>query len=879
MNPDKWQTVKTLFNEACELKLDQQEDYVRATSQDPQVIAKVLEMLASENQSESPINLTDIVASTAGEFQNKAAVLNAGDKVEQFTVVDCIGEGGMGSVYSAHRADGEFDQWVAIKIIHKRHIGLDVIQRFKQERQILASLQHKNIASLIGGGETESGQPYIILEYVDGLPINQYCLQNKLTIKARLSLFQQVLSAVDYAHQNFVVHRDIKPSNVLVTSAGEVKLLDFGIAKLLSTPTSRQSTELTQEQVRVLTPGNASPEQVLGAQITTRSDVYGLGTLLMQLLTGETVFDSSTDSREIESFILERTPIKPSVRCRQSTIKSVQSDAKELKGDLDVIVMKALQKAPDRRYSNVAQFADDINRYLNNYPISAKPDSIFYKAQKYVQRNTASTIAISLLFVSLIVFSAVVSYQSLQIEQQRDRAFAQAEVARQTSDFMLNIFESADPYVSDGLDITARQLLESAVAELEDGGSDKQIENNEVKAQLYASLAAVYNSLENYEKAQQLIASSLEIVEQIKQSKAPLSAQTQFYTARIYGNIQYETGNTEGLIKWYEDLLMLFKQQEVFQQFDAKQQVRVEAGLTYDLATILSYEGKDREAADYYKSAIDLLENRKVIVPNISTYYVGYAHSLRRISAHALAEENLRKAIAIERRQSTPSLDLGYSLNQLASTLNNSGRLEEALEAALEGLDIRRSIVGDKHIETLSSQGIVSRIYVAMGRWDDALAIQQQRMAAIQEVYGTEHGYYASVLSSLGHIYRNKGEYETAREYLSKGFSVFDLAMPNHFIKADPLVGLGRLSIAINELEEAKSFFIQAQEILKRLGDRDHELKAQALGYLGKVILLTGQNVEGEQMQKQALAMYARMYGEDSRFYAQFAKAISQQSK
>ena len=882
MNANKWQIIKNIFHQASEKPRDEQAEFVAQKCKDEitdeilnehtsydglgriddtrsEIYREVMAMLAAQYDQASDVRLTQIVSAKAETLNEPPISLQEGDKVEQFTIVSCIGEGGMGSVYSARRSGEDFDQWVAIKVIHQRYLNHDSVLRFKQERQILASLQHKNIASLIGGGEMNANIPYIILEYVDGIPITDYCQQHQLDIEQRLSLFGQVLSAIDYAHQNLVVHRDIKPSNVLVTATGDVKLLDFGIAKLITPAQHTNTSDLTQEQVRVLTPGNASPEQVLGAQITTRSDVYGLGTLLMHILTGESIYENTSDTRKLEDSILNKTPVKPSAVCRRAEDLAAQQRAKKIKGDLDIIVMKALQKSPERRYSSVAQFAEDIHRYTHYYPILAKSDSLPYKAKKYIQRNTASTLVGAIFLISLVSFSAVIFRQSGQIEQQRDRAIAQAEVAQQTSDFMLGIFDAANPYKNNGKELSIKHLLGLAVDELQAMETQDQI-----KVQLLASLALVFNTLEDFKTSEKLVSQASQIVDEIKARKAELSGQTLVTMGRAQGQLLYANDDYKASQTVFHKLIEQFKQPEIYAQFSPNQQVLIEAKLMFELATALSYEGNDKKAVEYSKNTIDLLENSAVTVKDLATYYVGYAHSLRRVGQLEASERNLLKAIALERQQPNPTLDLGYSLNQLASTLISLGRLEEALVFAKEGLEIRRSIVGDKHVETLASQGIVARVYKYLSQFDNALEIHQKRSVFIEEVYGQEHSYYAGVVLSIADLYLSKSELALSQQYFEEGLSLVLKTTPNHFRLALPHVGLGRIFYQQGDYQTAITHFKKAIEIMENLDMRNHSYRADALGFYGNALIQTSQVNKGEQLKEEAIQMYIRIYGEQS---------------
>jgi tetratricopeptide (TPR) repeat protein len=314
-----------------------------------------------------------------------------GEMVGNYRLVELVGSGGMGSVYRAVRVDHEIEMSVAVKLIGAAFYSPDVIQKFRAERQILANLQHPNIARILDGGARADRLPYLIMEYVDGVSPYEYCSRNHLSIKQRLALFQQICSAVHYAHQNMVIHRDLKPANILVTAEGSVKLLDFGIAKIL-TPMPRRSEEaVTERPMARMTVRYASPEQIRGEVLTTASDLYSLGVILYELLTGHSPYgDDNRPTHQIMAAVCEEAPLRPS------------ASSPKLKGDLDNIILRALKKSPGDRYSSVAQFSEDISRYLEGRPVQARGDAPFYLAAKFIQRHVGMVAAASLIFCLLV---------------------------------------------------------------------------------------------------------------------------------------------------------------------------------------------------------------------------------------------------------------------------------------------------------------------------------------------------------------------------------------------------------------------------------------------------------------------------------------------
>ncbi len=363
-----------------------------------------------------------------------------GQRIGPYRLLSPLGEGGMGAVWLAERADGAFERQVALKLPHAEWIDRGLAQRFARERAVLASLNHPNIAQLFDAGWSEAGRPYLALEYVEGQPILAWCEQQHLDTAARLRLFVEVIRAVAHAHAHLVVHRDLKPSNVLVTAEGHVKLLDFGIAKLLATDSaSAEETELTRMSGRALTPSYAAPEQILGQPVTTAVDIYALGVMLFELLTGERPYRlGRTDVQSrgaLEEAIVRVDPATPSTAAQDKVVR------RALHGDLDAIVLKALKKRPAERYPTAAELADDLERHLDRRPVQARRDSRAYRLRRFVVRNRVAVSAVSAVMLALVVGLAATLWQARE-------ARSEAEHANTIKQFVLSVIQEADPQAS-----------------------------------------------------------------------------------------------------------------------------------------------------------------------------------------------------------------------------------------------------------------------------------------------------------------------------------------------------------------------------------------------------------------------------------------------
>jgi serine/threonine protein kinase/tetratricopeptide (TPR) repeat protein len=461
MTPERWAQIKDVLHAVLELEPAKRPDYLdRACANDPALRQEVESYIVSYGQIDADFLKTIVPESTNSE-RSEASPSLVGRPMGPYRVVEEIGAGGMGEVYRAARADDQFQKQVAIKIVRRGFDTESGLRRFKAERQILASLDHPNIARLLDSGSTEDGLPYVVMELVEGRSIDEYCEAHKLSLIERLELFRLVCAAVHYAHQHLVVHRDLKPSNILVTDGGIPKLLDFGIAKLLGPEIFSQSPDRTATLMRVMTPEFASPEQVRGESITTASDVYSLGVILYRLLTGSSPYRGKSDTpHEIAREICESVPQKPSTAVTRAPEPGTGEESEQtpmaprvmpqeakrqrrrLAGDVDNIVLMALRKEPQRRYVSVAQFSEDIRRHLEGLTVVARKDTIGYRTSKFVARHKLGVTAAVLAALTLVAGVVMIGRQARIAQAQRARAEKRFEDVRQFSNSL--IFEIHD---------------------------------------------------------------------------------------------------------------------------------------------------------------------------------------------------------------------------------------------------------------------------------------------------------------------------------------------------------------------------------------------------------------------------------------------------
>ncbi len=534
MTPERWQQIEQVFAQALEMQESERRTFLNQVS-DEELRLEVVSLLESHQQAGVVFDRPSLFLPDEA-LQNRREALSAGRVLGRYRIVKEIGRGGMGEVYLAARSDSQYEKQVALKLI-KRGMDTDaVLKQFRNERQILASFDHPNIARLLDADTTEDGLPYFVMEYVEGVPVDKYCDSHSLNISARLDLFRQICAAVSYAHRHLVIHRDIKPSNILVTEEGVPKLLDFGIAKILQ-PGADEATA-TRTGLRLMTPEYASPEQVRGRAVSTVSDVYSLGVVLYELLTGYLPYRfNSRVPLEIERAITETIPERPSTvidrqhatspsdasseKISQSREGTLEKLRKRLRGDLDNIVLTALRKEPERRYESVEQLSEDIRRHLQGLPVTARKDTLSYRGVKFVLRNRVVVAASALVLIFLIGGIIATTWQWRRAK--KHEALAQVEKARAERRFnevrqlaRSVLFDYHDAIKNlPGATPVRERLVKDALAYLDglaaeaSGDSDLQRELAEaydrvgdVRGQAYgASLGDIRGAIESYEKA------------------------------------------------------------------------------------------------------------------------------------------------------------------------------------------------------------------------------------------------------------------------------------------------------------------------------------------------------------------------------------------
>jgi len=831
-SPEAWQQLEHLFYAALEMAPEERAAFLDQACQGVAGLRTQVEaLLAAEANSDGFLQRT--VLQAAGDFNSTG--VSVGARIGAYKLLRILGQGGMGTVYLASRDDDLYQREVAIKVMRGefgRAPGM--MLRFSSERQILANLEHPNIARLFDGGVTGDGTSYLVMEYVKGISIDAYCLQKQLNTAERLQLFSTVCSAVDYAHKNLVVHRDIKPANILVTTEGVPKLLDFGIAKLLG-------PELTSTRTmdRMMTPEYASPEQVRGERVTTATDVYALGILLYEMLAGNRPFRLETSSPlEAAQIICEREPTPPSEMSLLHQNEAPPDSRRTLRGDLDNIVLTALRKEPSRRYVSVVAFAADIQSYLKGYPVQARNDTWSYRTGKFVRRHKTGVASAAIMFLALIGFS--IGMALLARRATRERRAAQRE-----SEFLVGIFQAATPDEAKGKEITAHQLLDQGAKRI-----DTELAGDpELQAPLLDNIGYAYQRLGHYPEAQAMLQHSYDLQRHAGSTRTPEFARTEDYLGTVL-RLQGKYTDAEPL---FRDSLVIRRNKLGENNLDVAQSLA-------DLGECLYLEDRMPEAEPILRQTLDL--NRR-LDPNSGVGTRNYlALVLENSGGYQEAGQLLREGLEITRRTEGPnSPDYVLGLHNLAGAEIDSGDLTTAEATERQDLALRIKIQGPDHPDTAYSLNNLGWILLEKGDWRSAQPYLADNLRIVRTQLGEQHPRTAAAINNWGRVLEEKGDYRGAEQSYQQALEIMKQSHGGeNLFSAKILSNLGGLKLDQGDYREAERYDRQALEMRQKLAGMDSPLAASSLIDAAEALDLEGNPAGAEPPLRQALDIRTKKF-------------------
>jgi eukaryotic-like serine/threonine-protein kinase len=830
---DHWQRIEELFYTALELDPESRPAFLQQACGANLELQREVESLLDSSQKTVGGFVREAVLRVAR--QQTTGLQPSGKRVGAYQLLTVIGEGGMGSVYLATRADDSYHQQVAIKLMHPGFgSSQGVLVRFSAERQILASLNHPNIARLLDGGMTTDGMPYLVMEYVEGVAIDEYCRQNNLSIDGRLQLFRTVCAAVEYAHKHLVVHRDIKPANILVTSEGVPKLLDFGIAKLLDPQAG--SAALTRTGEQLMTPEYASPEQILGDPITTATDVYALGVLLYELLVGERPFDLRTKRPlEIAQIISEQSPELPSKMAEKSPCGHATDATRKLKGDLDHIVLMAMRKEPSRRYTSVAAFSGDVQAYLTGFSVQAHTDTWRYRGGKFVRRHKVAVSMTILSLVALIGFGVGLALLAKRADQQRLAAQREAE-------FLGSIFDAATPQAAKGDTITARQLLDQGAQRID----SELAAAPDVQATALFNLGTAYRQLGATEQAEALLQRAYELRRKLYGEGNLDVADAASALAEVYR-----------LEAQYAKAELLFRQALAAAQKAPGENTRIVSEIFARLGFCLYLDSQDAAAESALRKSLTLSPNDT----NAAFRQSELALVLDRKGDVTGAWQVGTLAIeALERREGPNSPNLIGARNNLNEVLRDSGNLKEAEKVEREILALWRRIAGN-HVDVAWGLNNLGIILLAEGNWKEAQSVLWEALSVRQEHLGGNNPLVAASLLNCGRVLQAKGDYSGAEKYFRQSLDMLhETTGPQNWSVESALKNFALLQLDRGDYAGAEPYAEQALEMSRKLGGDTNPEVATMLTIRGVGRELQGDAAGAEPLLRSALEIRKALF-------------------
>jgi eukaryotic-like serine/threonine-protein kinase len=871
-SPEEWARIEPILDDVLELDQAARAAALdRACGEDAVLRARVEALLAADAGADAFLETP--AAEYAGGLVRAAATDGPPDTSEQpgdligpYRLIREIGHGGMGRVFVADRADGQFEQQVALKLVRSAaYGGSEIHRRFLRERQILARLQHPNIARLLDGGVTPDGRPYFAMEYVAGEPITQYCDTRQLDVDDRLALFAAVCNAVQYAHQNLVIHRDLKPSNALVTLEGQVKLLDFGIAKVLheSADDAPFDATLTRLGSGPMTPEYAAPEQVRGEPVTTATDVYALGALAYELLTGRRPHRlSRMTAAEMERAIAERDVDRPSSSITRAAARADAGAApdaiarargtderhlrRRLRGDLDTIVLKALQKEPVRRYASAGAFLEDIRRYQKALPIAARRDSVRYRAGKFIRRHAVGVGATALVLASLVAGLIGTAWQARVASRQAARA-------REVSAFLTSLFAVADPAMTNAESVTARELLDRGASRIE----GELAHQPDLQADMMLLLGRIYRELGVYDRAQPLLERARSLRASLYGPYSSEVADAMSEQARL----ALDTGHPDDAERLHREVLALRRR--------ARGQDGLAVGGTLrDLAAVLTSLGRYDEAEKLQREA---LARHEAAAGSVHTEI---ANDLEGLQSILRARGQIDPAIAAARRVlelrlqllGADHLETATAKNNLAILLHDKWDLAESERLYRDVLEFDLRRLGEVHPNTATVKNNLAFVVRDRGRYAEAEQLYRSALDLDHRLFGLEHPYVATVMNNLATTLAMQGRHDEAERLFRDSLAMFRRVYGDSHWRVGAVQGGLAGVLSARGDPSAEPLYRSALALLEKVQPAQHPSLEPVLLGLGRTLTRKGQAAEAEPFLRRAVeARVARLGERDPR--------------
>jgi eukaryotic-like serine/threonine-protein kinase len=858
MTPERWAAAQQLFEEALTQPEGERRAFVdRRAAADADLATLVHGLLAADVEEQGDRPLVSVVREAVAEVT--AAAPAAPTRLGPYKLVRLIGEGGMGAVYLAERDDDEFLQQVAVKIV-RGMLHPERVRQFRTERQILAWLEHPNIARLFDGGTTVDGMPYLVMEHVEGVPIDEYCDTARLDIERRLRLFLTVCDAVSHAHRSLIVHRDIKPSNIIVTAAGVPKLLDFGIARLALDRGGDASTSSG-----MMTPFYASPEVVRGDQVTTAADVYALGVLLYELLTGTRPLRfSSMTSEEVERVVCHVTPVPPSRASmeqghaappearadrRQSTPDRLRA---RLAGDLDAIVALALQKEAASRYSSVDALAADLRHHLARRPVSARAQTWTYVAGRTIARHTWGVAMAAILATVVSAAAIVFSVQAARLAEEGERTARERDTTQQVVQFLTELFEVSNPDAADGgVSVSARALLDRGAARIDAELAGQPV----VQARLLGTMGTVYGALGAYAQSSTLLERALEL------RRTTLGAEHLDTAAAM-----------EGLAEAYRELARYDEAERLHRQaLEVKRRLGAPptsiASSLNNLGLTVSDRGDATQAETLFRDALAIWRAAGAAdVEHVAGGLNNLAAVLRKQGRLEESARLLEEAVELRRRtRGNAHPALARVLGQLGQVYNQRGEFARAEPLLREALAIRQRAYGDDHPDTASSRNNLASLLHDQGDLAGAEPLYRTALAQVETRLGKAHPDYAVHVNNLATLLEERQRLAEAEPLYRESLRVRQAVYKTdeHHSVARAMHSLGRALLGLGRVGEAGAYVRRALEIRERVLPAEHYEIGLGRALLGEVHAAEGRRQEAESALTDALAHITKAQGPD----------------